>query len=38
MRPEGVADGHLVDIPDLGSRAMVGRLHKTHPGPLVVPG
>ena len=38
VRPEGVADGHLVDIPDPGSRAMGGRFLMFHPAPLVVAG
>ena len=38
MRPEGVADGHLVDIPDPGIRARGGRFTISHPAPLVVAG
>ena len=38
MRPEGVADGHLVDILDPAYRARGGRFRKTHPALLVVAG
>ena len=38
VRPEGVIDGHPVDIPDPAIRAMGGRFSKFHPALLVVAG
>ena len=38
MRPEGVADGYLVEIPDPGVSARGGRFSIFHPAPLVVAG
>ena len=38
MRPEGVADGHPVEIPDPGAQVLGGRFSIFHPALLVVAG